>query len=179
MTEPSNWAHCLTLPRELSIENGKLIQRPIKELEALRSHRTEAQTTLDCEEKSLIGFNGITYELNCQFSELTGGKVGVKLRTSATEETVFYYDLSNKKLVLNRENSGKICGEEYGSIRCCAFEAAELNLQIFVDQSSIEIFVNDGEEVFTSRIFTKEESKGIQFFADETAVLKAQLWELK
>lgn len=179
VTEPSNWAHCLTLPRELLVKNRKLIQRPVKELEALRSHRTEAQTMLHHEEKSLIGFNGIIYELKCQFSELTGGKVGVKLRTSAHEETVFYYDLDDKKLVLNREKSGKMCGKEYGSIRRCTFDEQELNLQIFVDQSSIEIFVNDGEEVFTTRIFTKEESSGIQFFADQTAKLNAQLWELK
>ena len=81
--------------------------------------------------------------------------------------------------MLNREKSGKMCGKEYGSIRRCTFDEQELNLQIFVDQSSIEIFVNDGEEVFTTRIFTKEESSGIQFFADQTAKLNAQLWELK
>lgn len=178
VTEESNWAHCLTLPRELSIKNNKLVQKPVKELEKLRGNRSEAMTYLTSEEKTLIGFNGTTYELNCHFTELTGGKVGVKLRTSTQEETVFYYDINDKKLVLNRENSGKMCGEEYGSIRKCAFDAKELKLQIFVDTSSVEIFVNDGEEVFTSRIFTKAESTGIQFFADETVKLQAQLWEL-
>ena len=178
VTEESNWAHCLTLPRELSIKNNKLIQKPVKELEKLRGNRSEAMTYLTNEEKTLIGFNGTIYELNCLFTELTSGRVGVKLRTSSQEETVFYYDINDKKLVLNRENSGKMCGEEYGSIRKCIFDADELKLQIFVDTSSVEIFVNDGEEVFTSRIFTKEESTGIQFFADETVKLQAQLWEL-
>ena len=54
-----------------------------------------------------------------------------------------------------------------------------MSLQIFVDQSSVEIFVNDGEEVFTTRIFTKEESQGIEFFADSSVDLEATLWEIK
>ena len=38
--------------------------------------------------------------------------------------------------------------------RKCRYDGNNLKLQIFVDTSSIEIFVNDGEEVFTARIFT-------------------------
>ena len=35
-TDKNHWAHCLTIPRELSISNGKLIQKPVAELELLR-----------------------------------------------------------------------------------------------------------------------------------------------
>lgn len=179
VTDESGWAHCLTLPRELTVKNNKLIQKPIEELKKLRHHRVEVKTTLNAESKKFMGFEGITYELQCRFTDLTQGRVGVKLRKSEQEETVFYYDIENKKLVLNREKSGKMCGEEYGSIRQCHFEANELRLQIFVDQSSVEIFVSDGEEVFTTRIFTKEESQGIEFFADSSVDLEATLWEIK
>ena len=34
-TDKNGWAHCLTLPRELSVRNGKLIQQPVQELQAL------------------------------------------------------------------------------------------------------------------------------------------------
>ena len=130
------------------------------------------------EEKDIVGFNEKTYELICNFNNITGRYVGIKLRKGIDSETVFYYDIENKKLVLNREKSGKMCGEEYGSIRQCHFEANELRLQIFVDQSSVEIFVNDGVEVFTSRIFTKEDSKGISVFADGQADIDINLWRL-
>ena len=46
--------------------------------------------------------------------------------------------------------------------RKCKYDKDELKLQIFVDISSIEVFVNDGEEVFTSRIFTGDESNEIK-----------------
>ncbi|MGL6145824.1 MAG: GH32 C-terminal domain-containing protein, partial [Macrococcoides caseolyticum] len=35
-------------------------------------------------------------------------------------------------------------------------------LQIFVDESSVEIFINDGANVFTSRIFPSEDSDGVR-----------------
>ena len=97
---------------------------------------------------------------------------------SEEEETLFYYDTQNKKLVLDRSKSGRTCGDEYGVQRKCDFDSNKLTLQIFVDISSIEIFVNDGQEVFSTRIFTKEESTGIEFFTDGTATLEAKIWEL-
>ena len=35
-TDEEGWAHCLTIPRVLSIENDPLRQRPFKGLERLR-----------------------------------------------------------------------------------------------------------------------------------------------
>lgn len=36
-TEEAGWQHALTIPRELSVRDGKLIQEPIEELKQLRS----------------------------------------------------------------------------------------------------------------------------------------------
>ncbi|MGN4158071.1 sucrose-6-phosphate hydrolase, partial [Staphylococcus auricularis] len=35
-TDEEGWAHCLTIPRELSVDNGILKQRPLKALQHLR-----------------------------------------------------------------------------------------------------------------------------------------------
>jgi beta-fructofuranosidase len=49
---------------------------------------------------------------------------------------------------------------------------------MFVDSSSVEIFVNDGEEVFTSRIFSSKESVEIRFFAQGgKAEFQASKWD--
>ena len=47
-----------------------------------------------------------------------------------------------------------------------------------MDTSSVEIFVNDGEEVFTSRIFTKEISTGVSVFADNNTNVEINLWKI-
>ena len=87
----------------------KLLQRPVKELQQLRGNRVEVSTHLQNEVKSFIGFNGQVYELFCEFSEFEAQELGVKLRTSQEEETLFYYDTQNKKLVLDRSKSGRTC----------------------------------------------------------------------
>ena len=38
-----------------------------------------------------------------------------------------------------------------------------MNLQIFSDRSSLEIFINDGQHVLSSRIYPSKEAKGIVF----------------
>lgn len=178
VTDESGWAHCLTIPRELKLKGDKLLQLPAKELKRFRKEERKISFILKDQEKILDNFNEKTYEIVCDFDNFSGKKIGLKLRTGRDEETVFYYDLEEKKLVLDRSKSGKLCGEEYGVVRRCTMDCKKLKLQIFVDISSIEIFVNDGEEVFTSRIFTKEDSNGISFFADGITNVKVNIWNI-
>ena len=50
-------------------------------------------------------------------------------------------------------------------------------LQIFVDISSIEIFVNDGEFVLTTRVYPEVGQDLIAFEADATGTIT--YWDLK
>ena len=168
----------MTIPRELELKGDKLIQKPVKELELLRGEKIECSYILSNEEKCLEGFNEKVYELICDFNNITGRYVGIKLRKGLDSETVFYYDIENKKLVLDRGKSGEVFATEYGTERKCAYDGKNLKVQIFVDVSSVEIFVNDGVEVFTSRIFTNDESQGISIFADGKANVNINLWKI-
>ena len=178
-TDDNGWAHCLTLPRELILQGDKLIQRPVKELESLRDFKVSKSYNLSNEEVTLEGFNERVYELEASFNNIEGKKVGIMLRKGDNEETLFYYDIEDKKLVLDRSKSGKDFAVQYGQERKCYYSGKSLKLQIFVDVSSIEIFVNDGEEVFTSRIFTDENSNGISIFADGSMDTDINAWKLK
>ena len=51
------------------------------------------------------------------------------------------------------------------------------SLRIFVDKSSIEIFVNYGEEVFTSRMYCKGRNNDIEFKGNLNDI-KINLYEL-
>ncbi|MDU5261596.1 MAG: sucrose-6-phosphate hydrolase, partial [Clostridium celatum] len=177
-TDKNGWAHCLTIPRELKLIDNKLIQKPVKELELLRGKNRKEVYALNNEEKDIVDFNEKTYELICKFNNFTGKYVGIKLRKGIDEETVFYYDIENNKLVLDRSKSGEVFATEYGTERKCEYVIKELKLQVFVDTSSVEIFVNDGEEVFTSRIFTKDTSTGVSVFTDKQTDVEIDLWKI-
>ncbi|MCV9951456.1 sucrose-6-phosphate hydrolase [Paenibacillus sp. BT-177] len=177
-TDPNGWAHCLTLPRELTLHEGKLLQRPIPELTTLRRNSEDrVADTLSSESKTYEGFKGTAYELICEVDLLDAKAFGIEFRASETEKTVIKYNAVSRKLVLDRSQSGEPVAAEYGEVRQCAWDKDHIKLHLFVDTSSVEIFVNDGEEVFTSRIFPHRESDEIRFFADKgEALFQAVKW---
>ena len=177
-TDENGWAHCLTIPRELSLKGDKLLQKPVRELASLRKNERVMSYALNNEETTIEDFKGNVYELECSFENIAGKRVGLKLRQGIKEETVFYYDLEENKLVLDRSNSGQDFAVEYGRERKCPYEGKNLKLQIFVDTSSIEVFVNDGEEVFTARIFTAKDSSNISIFAHGKTDVNLKIWDL-
>lgn len=177
-TDQNGWAHCLTLPRELSIQNGKLIQQPVKELELLRKQEARAGDIINSESKMINRFTGTSYEMICEFTNIDATEFGIEFRTSKEEKTVLTYDVIKKKVILDRTFSGKAIESSFGTIRKCNVESERIKIHMFVDVSSVEIFINDGEEVFTSRIFPKEESNGIRFFASQGSVkFQAVKWD--
>lgn len=178
-TDSHGWAHCLTLPRTLELRDGKLVQQPVRELEKLRRERREVQDTLTNEKKSYAGVSGTAFELICEFADVNAESVGIEFRAGETERTVIHYDFERQILTLDRSEAGERIDSKCGSTRSCRVQAKSLKLHLFVDTSSVECFINDGEEVFTSRIFPHPDSTGIRFFANNgSAGLKVAKWDL-
>ena len=177
-TDKNGWAHCLTLPRELKLNGDKLIQTPARELEKLRSNHRSLEAKIESTEKAFEEFYGEQYELSCEIKDFESGKVGLKLRVSENEETVISYDIDNNKLTLDRSKSGEEFALEWGTTRSVDISCNVLKLRIFVDTSSVEVFVNDGEKVLTSRIFPSKESTGIKFFATKECSVISDIWSI-
>lgn len=177
-SDRNGWAHCLTLPRELTLEDGKLIQQPVRELQQLRKNEVIVEADLTNERKSFDHFNGVAYELRCEFSNKDATEFGIEVRVGEQEKTTLTYDSNNKKIIFDRSQSGVPFSQDYGMVRQCSFHSRTVTFHLFVDSSSIELFVNDGQEVFTARIFPEPESRGIRFFADGGEVkMKAAKWD--
>ncbi|BBM39167.1 sucrose-6-phosphate hydrolase [Leptotrichia hofstadii] len=171
-TVKNEWLHCLTLPRELKVIDGKLYQVPIKEMEIIRGEKIEFSEKVTGEVK--VG-TGATYELKTKFTDFNSD-FGLKLRTNKNSETVLKFDYNDKKFVLNRtkgEQPDKRLRKVYlGDI-------SELELTVFVDSSSVEVFINGGQEVFSSRIFPEKDANGIIVFADKDVNVEIEKWEWK
>ena len=171
-TVKNEWLHCLTLPRELKVIDGKLYQVPIKEMESIRGEKIEFSGKVTGEVK--VG-TGVTYELKAKFTDFNSD-FGLKLRTGKNSETVLKFDYNDKKFVLDRtkgEQPDKRLRKVYlGDI-------SKLELTVFVDNSSVEVFINGGAEVFSSRIFPEKDADGISVFADKDVNVEIEKWEWK
>lgn len=158
-TDKDDWAHCLTLPRVLTVENGELIQRPIK---ALASRRMDSETkTIEVSQEQAI-FTGKYYELLVYIESLSAEVLNIDLRVSDEEYTRLSYHTRTRSFIFDRTYSGALPENVEDTRRATILKDDLKQLQIFVDESSVEIFINDGANVFTSRIFPSEDSDGVR-----------------
>lgn len=175
-----NWAGALTLPRQLKIENGKIISTPIQEVEKLRNEVTEYEHVVVSGVKQFDGVSGDCLELEVTIDVNESSQVGLRLRknTELEEETVISYDVKEGFITLDRNKSG--VGVDGIRKALVELKNNELQLRIFIDKSSIEIFIQGGEKVMTARVYPNEASLGIEFFSDKTMTIKSlKKWTLK
>ena len=178
----NGWVHTMTLPRVLEINSdNKLVQKPITELKKLREKEVCHQNIkVTNEEVELDELRGDSLELVVEFKDFTAEKFGLKLRSAAdgSQQTVISYEPEKESLSFDRSNSGL---GEAGIRRCTVKNTGDLKLHFFIDSSSIELFVNDGLEVFSSRVYPQPENKKIKFFAENGSVCLDEIkkWELK
>lgn len=138
-TTESGWQHALTIPRQLLVRNGKLIQKPLEELKQLRGEKTAEYTFYPDQE---ITFRDIVYEANVEYNKCDNMEMTLR------EGVTLTYEGGILTLDLGKYGAGR-------TTRKVKLKSLD-RLQIFADTSSVEIFVNDGEEVFTSRIYSLE-----------------------
>jgi beta-fructofuranosidase len=158
------------LPRELTLENQQLRQKPVQELTALRKETLYAQElTL---EQHIMPAQAETFELELSHLQLSSDHLELKVRASDQEETILRYEAETKRFTIDRTKSGaEVPAVEFGTSRSITLAEPLHTLRLFVDRSSIEVFLNDGEAVASSRIFPKSTSQGIVLTGDATAHL--------
>ncbi|MER2056756.1 MAG: GH32 C-terminal domain-containing protein, partial [Clostridia bacterium] len=76
------------------------------------------------------------------------------------------YDDAKKEITVDRGGMRKTFNPEEGFSRTRPLEDGLNHLRIFTDSSSVEIFVNDGDAVFTSRVFPTEEEHWFRIQGD-------------
>jgi len=106
------------------------------------------------------------------------------VRKSASEQTLIGIDRARSELYIDRTRSGDVRFDP----RFPGRQAAPLNvrgklleLHIFVDRCSVEVFANRGERVISDLIFPSPGSAGVELFSagGDAEVRKLDIWSLK
>ena len=130
------WQHCLTLPRVLTQDgNGCLLQAPAVELNALRG---EARQPAD----------GETVETDPCF-DLTASPAGNFVLTIANGLTLTYTE-ADRTCTLRFTDAAIAAGR---TERKAVLDAPCRSLRVVGDASSLEIFLNDGAAVLSTRYY--------------------------
>lgn len=133
------WQHALTVPREVFFEHGKVKQYPVKELLALRGHKHSLPNRTWSEEESY-------YDVEIEVSEEENLVISISGAVSLS------YEKQNKIFTLQFDPTMNL---GYGrDIRSVFLDQCK-SVRILADSSCLEIYINGGAEVFTTRFYPK------------------------
>ena len=169
-TRPEGWAGTYTLPREIHVEGDRLIQQPVREIEACRKNRVFHEgVSVDGQSLSLPGISGNTIELRFTLEPGTAKRAGVKLFRGSEHETLLYYDRETGTLVFDRARAGvEIGGREKELTRrfLDVGQPEKIDVRLFLDVCSLEVFIDGGKHTMTGNVYPDPEDTGVEFFSD-------------
>ena len=177
------WFGQMSLPRELSIKDGRLIQKPVREIENLRTNKTEYKNVAFEDVIRLDGVDGrcVDMEITLRPGDAQDiyKKFAVRFAQNETYHTAVSFRPYESILKIDRKFSGSrraIIHQRRSKVNS---RNGEIKLRLILDRYSAEIFVNDGEHVLTATIYTDIEADGISFFADGKVEMDVTRYELK
>ncbi len=172
-----HWRSAMTLPRELRLVRTsrglELHSTPIAELAGLRASskridRQAVQRELDLT-RSVHASSGLL-ELDLKINTASADLITLEFANSENQKTAFRINKSLRRYELERSESGAVdfdprfTGEQFAPM---LNTAAVISLTLFLDRSSLEIFINQGETVMTVIEFPSTPYNRVTLKADQ------------
>lgn len=147
----NGWQHCLTLPAELSWKNGKILRTPIRELDCL-----DWETVEQPKESEEYHWGNRTVRI--QVSGIRGEKQEIRIGSRENAMSILSEGKRIEVSFLDEKGNPAACGGGR-RIRLGRTEGNVDHMLVIIDSSIVEIYVNHGETVFTSRIYLEEQER--------------------
>lgn len=161
------WFGQMSIPRELSVVNGRLCQSPIRELLNYRQNEVRHEGVISDEELSIRGIEGRVIDMTINVSSVENDLsfFDVKLACDGHFYTELKYDFAESILKLSRMHSGIGIAGLHES--CCKVDrdGESIDFRIILDRYSVEVFACGGRYVLSMAIWTEPTAGGISFAA--------------
>ena len=136
-TTEMGWQHCLTFPRELTVgENGRILQRPIWELSGRKGIPAALEDGVPL--MTQLPFYMASFAPNDGFSLDIGGVL----------ELSYEGDIFTMRFTDSEAGGGR----DIRKVKLGNFTGME----IIADMTSVEVFLNGGEKVMSTRFYPRE-----------------------
>lgn len=171
-TDSENWANCLSQVKELSLRHGHLRQQPVSAIKSLRFNKQEVQ------QRALVTPAASSqYEFKLTIKKNQRGVLSLAANKDLSKGLKLSFDTKKGNLTLDRSLTAPV-SVKYGTKRSLSLpEHKKLQLDIFVDHSLLEIFINHGDHVMTARFFTDPADQRIAFA--KNLAYHGKLWQMQ
>lgn len=181
--ENDGWCGQLTVPREIYLGvDGDLHTVPVEELKALRLN-TNVHDGFRLEDNQELVIADSTeaeeIELRIDLSRSTAERAGLKLHATSDGSFVFVgYDSQTQRVVLDRMAVARgDRGYRSAPLSPQELKAGILELHVYLDRGSIEVFVNDGHQVLSACSFPSDGPKAAMLIS-ESGILEVDKLKL-
>ncbi|EED15737.1 exoinulinase InuD [Talaromyces stipitatus ATCC 10500] len=177
----SPWRSAMSIPRDLSLKTvgGKvtLVQSPRENWGSIVSRKCFDQSWSFVKEGTQsLGSVGMALKIDLSFSDLEpaasgSSQFGIAVRATpdSKQQTRVGYDFATKELFIDRTQSGDISFDgtfpDIYYAPLAADDKGQINLEIYVDWSSVEVFGGQGETTITTQIFPNDIASYAQIFS--------------
>ena len=163
------WEGTLSLPRVLTLENGTLIQKPVSAIDNYCKNRVVKSATIE-EKTSIDQISGRTIRLKVSADMTSSTYFKISVLSDGEYETYLSYEKERGIFRINREKNQYVISAEprdgsKGTSRYAEYQITNnlLELDIFIDKNSVEIFIDGGKMVMSALTYNPENADGVYF----------------
>ncbi|SNX54412.1 glycoside hydrolase family 32 protein [Thermoanaerobacterium sp. RBIITD] len=183
-TFKENWCGSFGIPREVKLlEDNTLMFIPVEEFQQLRYDENKVENIeVKYKKYEIHAGDGVAYELKIEIDlgKTTAESFQLLLRCSDVKETVITFDLKKSELTFNRNNSDDwSTGISRSTLKLNNKNI--LDIHIFSDQSSIEVFTDNYQNNHSGNIFAGNNQNKNYIVAKNgtVAIRKLYSWGMK
>ncbi len=176
------WFGQMTLPRELTIREGRLLQNPVRELENYRCRRVVHHSIPVSGEVNLPGVQGRMLDMTVTVHPIGNESYRwfrIRVAKDGEHETIIRYRPDQGTVKIDRTRSGLARDIVHTRSFMVRSQGGEIKLRIILDRFSLELFVNDGEQAASAVIYTRQEASAISFEAGGMVLMDVEKYDLE
>ena len=169
------WRSAMTLPRKLTLhksnEDYQLRSWPVEELKVLEKNPRPKMLIKNM--RTSIGHSTALYKFEYTFNRPASSRFVLRFSNSKKEHIDVGYDGISAEYFIDRSNSGKVNFQEdfAGNHRGEAnYSNEEINMTIYIDHASVELFADQGRCVMTDIFFASEPFTQIELIVEKGKV---------
>ncbi len=157
------WANMMSLPRELSMKDGHLIQKPVREINQYHQNVMVYAHQQCLGEMQLPYVKGRCLDMTVTIHSSNYHEFTIQFAKDKSHHVSFTYHKDKNMFELDRSYCGMI--RDVVAIRRKALKVPypELTMRVILDRYSAEIFINGGEQVFSTTFYTPLDAEDISF----------------
>ncbi len=196
--EDLKWLGQMSIPRELSIVDNRLYQKPVRELEEHRQNKVLYEDALiEGEEETKnsgpaddvqsrdLSFEGVkgrcvdmTVRIRPEDPEKLFDRFTIKFAAAGSRFSMLNWRPKEQVLKIDRKFSGSRRAIIHQRRALVPSKDGSVTIRLILDRFSVEAFVNDGRQVLSAVLYTEQEADGISFSCRGQARVDIEKYDL-